>query len=65
MQGAVVEAEVAEGLAQLLEETQDRQYTAETVRSGILLYSLIPIILVYPFLQKYFAKGILIGSLKG
>ena len=52
-------------LAQLLEETEDRQYTAETVRSGILLYSLIPIILVYPFLQKYFAKGILIGSLKG
>lgn len=52
-------------LTQLLEETQDRQYTAETVRSAILLYSLIPIMLVYPFLQKYFAKGILIGSLKG
>ena len=52
-------------LTQLLEETQDRQYTAETVRSATLLYSLIPILLVYPFLQKYFAKGILIGSLKG
>ena len=49
---------------QLLEE-QDRLYTAETVRSATLLYSLIPIIAVYPFLQKYFAKGILIGSLKG
>ena len=52
-------------LQQLLEETQDRQYTAETIRSAILLYSLIPIVLVYPFLQKYFAKGFLIGSLKG
>ncbi len=52
-------------LQQLLEETQDRQYTAETTRSAILLYSLIPIMLVYPFLQKYFAKGILIGSVKG
>ena len=52
-------------LQQLLEETQDQQYTAETIRSAILLYSLIPIILVYPFLQKYFAKGLLIGSLKG
>lgn len=52
-------------LQQLLEESQDRQYTAETIRSATLLYSLIPIILVYPFLQKYFAKGILIGSLKG
>lgn len=52
-------------LTQLLEETQDRQYTAETTRSAILLYSLIPIVLIYPFLQRYFAKGILIGSLKG
>ncbi len=52
-------------LQQLLEETQDRQYTADTVRSATLLYSLIPILLVYPFLQKYFAKGLLIGSLKG
>lgn len=52
-------------LTQLLEETQDRQYTAETMRSAILLYSLIPIVLIYPFLQKYFAKGLLIGSLKG
>ena len=52
-------------LTQLLAEDPDKQYTAASIRSAILLYSLIPIILVYPFLQKYFAKGILIGSLKG
>ena len=52
-------------LAQMLQDEPDKKYTAETVRSAILLYSLIPILLVYPFLQKYFAKGLLIGSLKG
>ena len=52
-------------LAQILQEEPDKKYTAETVRSAILLYSLIPILLVYPFLQRYFAKGLLIGSLKG
>ncbi len=52
-------------LAQMLQDDPDKKYTAETVRSAILLYSLIPILLVYPFLQKYFAKGLLIGSLKG
>ena len=29
------------------------------------LLATIPIICVYPFLQKYFVKGVLIGSLKG
>ncbi|MDE0222401.1 MAG: carbohydrate ABC transporter permease [Spirochaetaceae bacterium] len=52
-------------LAQMLQDDPDKKYTAETVRSATLLYSLIPILLVYPFLQKYFAKGLLIGSLKG
>ena len=52
-------------LTQILTEDPDKEYTSDTIRSAILLYSLIPIVLVYPFLQKYFAKGILIGSLKG
>ena len=52
-------------LTQLLQQPQEERFTAETVRSAILLYSLIPILAIYPFLQKYFAKGILIGSLKG
>ena len=37
----------------------------ETVRSGSLLFSLIPVLLVYPFLQKYFIKGVMIGAVKG
>ena len=27
--------------------------------------SVIPVLIVYPFLQKYYTKGILIGSVKG
>ena len=30
-----------------------------------ILVSVGPIILIYPFLQKYFIKGVLIGSIKG
>jgi len=29
------------------------------------MVSIIPIICVYPFLQKYFTKGVMIGALKG
>jgi putative aldouronate transport system permease protein len=38
---------------------------AEGVRAATVIASTIPILLVYPFLQKYFIKGVMIGSVKG
>ncbi|CAG7656922.1 carbohydrate ABC transporter permease [Paenibacillus allorhizosphaerae] len=37
----------------------------EGVRAAAIIISVTPILCVYPFLQKYFVKGVLIGSLKG
>ncbi|GIO44142.1 carbohydrate ABC transporter permease [Paenibacillus apis] len=37
----------------------------EGIRNATIIVSTIPILLVYPFLQKHFIKGILIGSVKG
>jgi len=39
--------------------------SAQTVKYATMVVVIIPIICVYPFLQKYFVKGIMIGSLKG
>lgn len=36
----------------------------ETLKMGAIMLTTIPIILVYPFVQKYFVKGLLIGSVK-
>jgi putative aldouronate transport system permease protein len=38
---------------------------ADAIKAATVITATIPIILVYPFLQKYFVKGILVGSLKG
>ncbi|MFG1707803.1 carbohydrate ABC transporter permease [Nonomuraea sp. M3C6] len=38
---------------------------AQSMQMAILVLSLVPIAIVYPFLQKHFAKGILIGAVKG
>ena len=37
----------------------------EGIRAATVVASTVPILLVYPFLQKYFIKGVLIGSVKG
>ena len=37
----------------------------ESVKATAMMVTAIPIIMVYPFLQKYFVKGIMVGSLKG
>ena len=39
--------------------------TADTVRNATTVMSMLPIMMVYPFLQKYFAKGIMMGAVKG
>ncbi|WP_088102796.1 carbohydrate ABC transporter permease [Halalkalibacter urbisdiaboli] len=36
-----------------------------TVKMAVIVVATIPVLIVYPFLQKYFAKGALIGSMKG
>ncbi len=37
----------------------------ETKNASIVVLTLLPILMVYPFMQKYFVKGVMIGSVKG
>ncbi|WP_127585616.1 carbohydrate ABC transporter permease [Paenibacillus koleovorans] len=39
--------------------------TPEGIKMAVVLVSALPIIALYPFLQKYFVKGLMIGSIKG
>jgi len=43
----------------------DRYSIAETLKYATIMVSTVPILLVYPFLQKYFTKGVMIGAIKG
>ena len=38
---------------------------AESVKYAVIMVAVIPILCVYPFIQKYFVKGVMIGSIKG
>lgn len=39
--------------------------TPQSIRAAIIIVSMIPILVLYPFLQNYFIKGIMIGAVKG
>ncbi len=49
------DAETMEAYAQL----------ADLLKYSLIIVSTVPIMMVYPFIQKYFVKGVMIGSLKG
>lgn len=51
----MVDADSYEAYAQL----------ADLLKYSLIMVSTVPIMLVYPFIQKYFVKGVMIGSLKG
>ncbi len=37
----------------------------EVMRMAAVIVVVLPIIIIYPFLQKYFAKGVMVGAVKG
>lgn len=43
----------------------DKSTIAISIKSAVIITSTLPIIILYPFLQRYFVKGILIGAVKG
>jgi putative aldouronate transport system permease protein len=40
------------------------QFTPETIKAATVIITILPMIIAYPFIQKYFVKGIMIGGVK-
>ena len=41
------------------------QRLAATIKYAVMVISTLPIMALYPFVQKYFVKGVMMGSIKG
>ena len=55
---AVMDADEIEAAARLA-------YMAEGMKYALIFIASAPMLIAYPFVQKYFVKGVMIGSLKG
>ena len=61
----VLQTILANGQTADMETAIDVVVHTETMKMAALVLSLIPIVCTYPFLQKYFVKGMIVGSVKG
>lgn len=48
-----------------LEDSDNYNAYAETIKYAAIMVTTVPVLCIYPFLQKYFAKGAMIGAVKG
>jgi multiple sugar transport system permease protein/putative aldouronate transport system permease protein len=43
----------------------ERQYIGELMKYSLIVVSSVPLLAFYPFVQKFFIKGVMVGSIKG
>lgn len=61
----VIQSDAKNALGAAEQLMLDNPPPPETIQMAAILVATLPILLVYPFLQKHFAKGVMLGSVKG
>lgn len=61
----MITADDAMGEAMTLDPAEMMAITPESMKAAAIVILLLPMLVVYPFIQKYFVKGVMIGSIKG
>ena len=52
-------------LAEDMDSLADQQLMGDLIKYGTIIIASAPLLILYPFLQKYFVKGVMIGAIKG
>lgn len=49
----------------MIDGMQQQQQLADLIKYGVVVVASLPMLVIYPFVQKHFVKGVMIGSVKG
>lgn len=61
----LLQSEVSDMLTGDPKAMEERMRQAETIKYGVIIIASVPVMFIYPLVQRHFVKGIMIGSLKG
>ena len=62
---AQMSAEMSENMGGAEDYANEQYQLAALIRYAVIVVSSVPVLILYPFLQKYFDQGVMIGSVKG
>lgn len=65
MRNIVIAGDMAAQSDKIGGSASDTMVTAANIKYAVIIITILPIVMVYPFIQKYFVKGVMVGSLKG
>ncbi len=65
LRGILVQNQASASMMGDVESMMAQQKAAELIKYGLIIVSALPVLVIYPFLQKYFEKGVMVGSVKG
>lgn len=61
----LIQSQVSSDLVAGAEDAVKKQEETEIMKYALIIVATLPLMVVYPFLQKYFAQGAMVGSVKG
>lgn len=65
LSSATLYSETSGNATEMGQDMYLQQIMVESMKYGVIIVSSLPILVLYPFLQRYFVQGIMVGSLKG
>ena len=65
LRAILIQSKPDEGMISDMQSTAERAQLSELLKYATIIISSLPLLVMYPFFQKYFVKGIMIGAVKG
>lgn len=65
LRAILIQNKMSEEMVLDVGDTYGRQMLAETLKYALIIVASVPLLCLYPFVQKYFVHGVMIGSVKG